>query len=231
VAVAFAERYPAEAADRYCLAPERADALLAGAPWRRFAVLGDSIAEGLREESPGYGPDSWADRLADALRRGRPGLEYVNLGRRDLRAAEIRDTQLAPALEFGPDLAAVVAGGNDLLARVFDGDAVEREIDAIVAPLRDAGADVITYSLFDMPRALDMPPELGRDLRERLDELFERTRAVARRRETIHVELAPHPASAERATYAGDFKHASTRGHAVCASVTIERLGERLGNA
>ena len=227
--VTFAERYPAEAADPYCLAPEEFDALLDRAPWRRLAVLGDSIAEGLREDVPGYGPDSWADRLAAALRRRHPELAYRNLGRRDLRAAEIRATQLEPALDFGPDLAAVVAGGNDLLAPVFDGEAVEGEIDAIVAPLRKAGADVITFSLFDMPSAMDIPPELGKDLRERLEELFERTRAVARRRDTIHVELAPHPASSEPATYASDFRHASTRGHAVCASVTIQELGRRLG--
>ena len=40
-------RYPAEAADPFCLRDGEAAGLLAGHPWRRFAVLGDSIAQGL----------------------------------------------------------------------------------------------------------------------------------------------------------------------------------------
>ena len=227
--LAFAARYPAEAADHYCHSPERLDELLEAAPWRRFVVVGDSIAEGVTEATPGYGPEPWADRVAAALRRRQPDLVYENLGVRGLRASEVRATQLEPALELQPDLAAVICGGNDMLVHHFDAPGVERELDAIVGPLRVAGADVITFSMFDMPRALDMPPEFGNDLSQRLYEVFERTRAVAHRHGTLHVELAPHPASAERQTYASDFQHASSRGHAVCASLTIERLAAAAG--
>ena len=40
--------YTTEANDPYCLGPDRAGALLAGAPWRRLLVMGDSIAGGDR---------------------------------------------------------------------------------------------------------------------------------------------------------------------------------------
>ena len=48
--------------DRYCLAAGAAKELLAGAPSRRFVVLGDSIAAGLGDQVDGYGDRSWADR-------------------------------------------------------------------------------------------------------------------------------------------------------------------------
>ncbi len=45
--------YPREAADPYCLRAGEAEHLLAGHPWRRFAVVGDGIAEGAGERPPG----------------------------------------------------------------------------------------------------------------------------------------------------------------------------------
>ena len=115
-------------------------ALVRGARWRRLAVLGDSIAEGVREPLDGYRDLSWIDRIAAPLRAEAPGLAVLNLGRRNLLAAEVRASQLDAALAFRPDLAIVSAGGNDSLRHSFDTGAVERELDAIVGPLRRAGA-------------------------------------------------------------------------------------------
>ena len=42
-------------------------AALQGARWRRLAVLGDSIAEGVRDPHPGFSDLSWIDRIADQL--------------------------------------------------------------------------------------------------------------------------------------------------------------------
>ncbi len=225
------ETYEREAADPDCLSPEEADALLAGAPWRRFVVLGDSVAEGLGERAPGYGPDPWAHRVATALRRQQPELTYLNLGVRELRSSQVRETQLDPALAFRPDLAAVFCGGNDLLVRHWEADRVEGHIDAIVRALRDAGSDVLTFTFFDLPKALPAPPGFGAALAERMDELAERMRLVAGRHATLHVEGAWHPAGADLGIYSSDFKHVNTRGHAICASMTIRRLAEHLGNA
>src|SRR3712207_2377913 len=84
-------------------------ALLGGAPWRRLAVLGDSIAEGVGEPHPGYRDLSWIDRIAEPLRAAAGGLAVTNLGRRDLLAREVRERQLLPALAFEPDLTIVAA--------------------------------------------------------------------------------------------------------------------------
>jgi hypothetical protein len=58
-----------EARDPHCLSAAAADELLSGAPWRRFAVLGDGMAEGLGDAVPGYQDAGWADRVAAALVR------------------------------------------------------------------------------------------------------------------------------------------------------------------
>ncbi len=93
---------------------EQAVGLLQGAPWRRFVVLGDSLAEGVEEHTVGYPTGGWAATVARVLRRVNPALVCLNLGRRDLLAGEVRATQLRAALEFGPDLTVIVCGGNDL---------------------------------------------------------------------------------------------------------------------
>ncbi|SRR5690606_12714385 len=104
------------------LTPCEQDALLAGAPWRRLVVLGDSVAEGIGDPAPGYPDRSWADQLALAVDRVAPGLVYRNLGVRGLESDRILEEQVPAAVRFAPDLAVVSAGGNDILGRRFDPD-------------------------------------------------------------------------------------------------------------
>ncbi|MFD6464128.1 SGNH/GDSL hydrolase family protein, partial [Streptomyces roseolus] len=70
-----------EANDPLLLAPEDSVRRLTGAPWRRFAVLGDSIARGAGDPTPGYAPTWWADRVAATLSAANPGLAYLNTGK------------------------------------------------------------------------------------------------------------------------------------------------------
>jgi hypothetical protein len=215
--------------DPFVLDSQGEDQLLANAPWKRFAVLGDSVAEGVGDKSSGYGDDPWVPRVVRALARQRPELEHVNLGRRYLRTSQIRDSQLLAALDFKPDLAAIVCGGNDLLAEDFDPDGVERNLDAIVEALGSVGAEVLTFTMFDITTAFE---ELRTGpLRPRLRELHRRVRRVSSRRGALLTELDRHPAGADRGIYSEDLQHCNTRGHAIAASLTIRRLGLRLGNA
>ena len=66
--------------------------------WKRLAILGDSIAAGIREPHPGYRDLSWIDRIAEAL----PGPEVLNLARRGLRgrdwAVEFDDSEPSDAV-------------------------------------------------------------------------------------------------------------------------------------
>jgi lysophospholipase L1-like esterase len=216
--------------DPHVLTPEDADRLLDGAPWRRFAILGDSVAEGLGEEVEGYGRENWGARVSAALRRQTPNLAFCNFGERYLRAREVIETQLEPALSFRPDLAAVVCGGNDMLDPGFDPAVLEEELDLLVGSLGDAGAEVITFTLFDITQAMELPAAFGDHIHSRLGQHGDVVRRVASRRGTIHVEFTSHPASADAGIYSSDRMHVNTRGHAIVASATIERLGGWLGN-
>ncbi len=214
----------AEKTDAFCLPDEEADRLLADAPWKRFAVLGDSLAEGLGEETPGYRTLPWADRTREALARRQPALAYLNLGLRDLLAAEVREQQLDEALKFGPDLAAVVCGGNDLLRPPVDLDAVEGELDTLIGRLRASGATVVTYCLMNIISAY---PELEA-LSEGMQDLNARVRRVSAEHGALVVDMWGHPACAEKTMYSSDLLHSSMRGHGLLAAETIRRLGRHL---
>src|SRR5436309_1786285 len=103
------------ATDPHCITDADAAALLLDAPWRRLAVIGDSMAAGVGDDVPGYPAGGWAATVARVLTLVHPDLAYLNLGERDRYAAEVREQQLPLALDFRPDLAVVLAGGNDLL--------------------------------------------------------------------------------------------------------------------
>lgn len=220
------EDLSAERADAFCLPDAEADRLLAAAPWKRFAVLGDSLAEGLGEPTPGYRTLPWADRTREALARRQPGLAYLNLGLRDLLAAEVRERQLARALEFGPDLAAVVCGGNDLLRPNVDLDAVQGELDTLVGELRASGATVVTYCLMNIISAY---PELE-PLSEGMQALNARVREVSAAHGALVVDMWGHPACAEKSMYSSDLLHSSMRGHGLLAAETVKRLGRHLAS-
>lgn len=216
-----------EAADPYCITDDEADMLLAGAPWHRFAVMGDSLAAGVGDPSPGYRSASWSERLREALQRRQPVLAYLNTGAVGARAAQVRAGQLDRVLDFRPDLAAVVCGGNDLLTQVFDAESVAAEIDSIVGNLRRAGSDVITWTLQDITQA--WPALAEGPLRERLRSLNDVVRKVSARHGAILVEQRDLAVCAEQDIYSRDLLHSSMRGHAVIAAVTMRQLARSYG--
>jgi lysophospholipase L1-like esterase len=220
-----------ETADPHCLRDGEAAALLAGHPWKRFVVLGDSIAEGLGEPSPGYPDQPWAERVAAELAALRPGFALHNLGRRDTRTEQVRAEQLARALALAPDLALVACGGYNALRRSYAPEAVEADLVAIVGGLQEAGAEVITVSMFDGTHSPVLPEQLRAELRPRLSDLADRTRRIAARLDTVHVDLYDHPSVADPDLYSSDGRHGTRRGHAIAAAETVRSLGARLRGA
>ena len=203
--------------------------LLAGAPWRRFVVLGDSVAEGRSHEPmPGFGAASWADRIATALQRVDEHTTYENLGVGGALAGEVIAGQLSRALALAPDLVAVAAGGNDALAPGFDPDVVEQQLDTIIGTLRDAGAEVIVCGLFDIAQSPLISPRRRTAFGPPLERLDALQRGVAAQHDALFIDLHHHPASRDPRTYAQDRFHASARAHAQVAAIAIRELGERL---
>ncbi|MFF8594005.1 SGNH/GDSL hydrolase family protein [Streptomyces sp. NPDC015220] len=218
----------AERVDPYCLKEGEADRLLAGHPWKRFVVLGDSVAEGLGDPVPGYLDQPWADRLATALKRHSPDMAHLNTGRRNTRAALVRSTQLTEVLDFRPDLALVACGGYDTLVTGFDAERVGAELRAIVTALRETGCTVITVSMIDGSRGPRVPAAVRDRLGERLRDLSEVTGRLARDLDTVHIDLFDHPVGGEDGLLSADGRHANRRGHAIAATEAIRTIGAYL---
>ncbi|GAA1984737.1 SGNH/GDSL hydrolase family protein [Catenulispora subtropica] len=219
-----------EAADPYCLDPGEAGKLLDGHPWRRFAVLGDSIAEGVSEPVPGYSPLPFADRVAAELAAVQPDLQYLNLGRRGLRAHEVRAGQLDAALAWAPDLALVACGANDALRPGYEtrADDVDADKAAIISALQGRGVLVVTVSIFVRPAYPSLPAWLRPSGTERMAALGARTAAIAADLGTVHVDLARHPIASAMDSTSTDGLHGNARAQTVAATETIRALGALL---
>lgn len=205
---------------------EAAD-LLRGAPWRRLAVLGDSLAEGVGDDTPGYSAGGWPATLARVLHEVDSGSAYLNVGRRDLIAREVRATQLRPVLRFCPDLAVLVCGGNDLLGREFDLAGVELELENMVRALRGHGSDVLLFGLMDITRTGLIDPRSAPIMHQRLVALADVNRGIAERHDALYLDLTEHPAAADPAVFSSDRLHLNGYGHAVLAGAVIRMLAER----
>ncbi|WP_329180285.1 SGNH/GDSL hydrolase family protein [Streptomyces sp. NBC_01477] len=222
----WAAAYPAEAADPHCLGYGEGGELMRGAPWRRFAVVGDSLAEGLGDPQRGYRTASWADRTAEALRAVAPGAVCTNLGLRGLTTAQVRAGQAERAAAFAPDLVAVVCGGNDLLLPGFSPGVVAREMDLLFGRLAAPGTTLVAFALANAAAAV---PELrGGPLEEGVALLNGIVRKAAERHGAVLVEMYDHPAVGDRDLYSADLVHATARGHAVIAATTIRALSREI---
>lgn len=222
---------PGELADPDCLAEGEAARLLIGHPWRRFVVLGDSVANGPLFPVDGFVPLRWTDRVAAELRAEAPALHYLNLGVSGLLTAEVRDTQLAPACEFRPDLALVLCGGNDAFRRSYAGPraaSVAADLADILERLTSVGALVATIGIFDVSYSPAVPERARGELRERLALLARHARAVADRFGGVHVDLSVHRRASDPALYSPDGRHGNGRSDAIAAAEMVRGLGARV---
>jgi lysophospholipase L1-like esterase len=212
-----------EADDPYLVTSAGAGADAGSLGYKRFVAVGDSMAEGVGDPTPGYRHVSWAERVAEAI-----GGEYLNLGKRNLLAAEVRATQLERAVAFRPDLAAVLCGGNDLMRRGADVGAIEREVERTVAALRAVGADVIMMAPFDITRTDLVPEEFKPRWHSLIEQMSALAERVALRHDAVLVDFREHPAGADPSIYSADRIHLNARGHAICAAHTLNVLRRRL---
>ncbi len=218
-----------EADDPLLLAPDAATALLRDAPWRRFAVLGDSIAAGTGDPSPGYAATGWADRVAATLSAVNPALSYLNTGRVGATSGQVRERQVPQILEFAPDLVHVSCGGNDLFEAGGDPGALRENLSAIFAALTEAGATVSTFTVADVWAVDRMAPM--RAMRPRMATMNEVIRSVADEYDAVLTEFWEHPVRTRASLMSADLIHFTTSGHAVVATEVVRALAGRLHRA
>ena len=198
-------------------------------PWKRFAALGDSLTEGVGDPDRYGGLRGWADRLAEAMTTVEPQLAYLNVARRGLPAGDVLRTQLEPALAFRPDLASVLVGMNDLLEPRFDPVGFERELAAIVGPLRNRGALVLTATFPDVTLFSPLPRRFLAGIRARLHTASEAVRSVTKRHDALLLDLEALPEARQRQVMSVDRLHPSPQGHVLLAGAFTGLLEERAG--
>lgn len=194
-------------------------------PWRRFVALGDSFTEGIGDPDPSpERPDyhrGWADRVAEELARLTPEDEefsYANLAVRGRLIDEIADGQVDPAVELGPDLISICAGGNDILRRA-DPDAVALRLDDAVARLAETGATILLFNVTDIRDT----PVLGR-IRGRVAIFNENIRTVAARHGALVPDMWSLKELARPEMWAEDRLHFSPAGHHTIAAMVLDTL-------
>jgi hypothetical protein len=133
----------------------------------------------------------------------------------------VREEQLAAAVALEPDLASVLAGLNDMLRRNCDLRAVIGDLDAIIAALRGAGADVLTFTL---PDPVPINP-IARSAAARLRHLNVAIRDLTVRHGARLVDLEAHSVASDRRLWDGDRLHANPEGHRRIAAAAAEALG------
>ncbi|MEV6137886.1 SGNH/GDSL hydrolase family protein [Nocardia sp. NPDC051990] len=211
-----------EANDPMLLSNTAALELLADTPWQRYAVLGDSIAQGVGDPSPGYDTAGWADRVAAVLTAANPALSYLNTGRIGATSAQVRAGQLPQVLEFAPDLVHLSCGGNDLFTSGGNIDDLRANLDALFGALARSGAQVSTFTLADVWEAERMAPM--RPMRERMSALNDIIRELAARYDAVLVELWDHPLRLRPDLMSTDLIHFTMSGHAVLATEIVRAL-------
>ncbi len=189
--------------------------------FERYVAIGDSSTEGLDDPDGAGGFRGWANRLAERIARTQGALLYANLAVRGKLTREIREEQLAPALEMRPDLATVFAGSNDLLERRFDADHVRDEVCRMQRAFIDAGAVVLTFTLPDLTGV--MP--IGRFLRRRIGAMNDALRRASAESGARLVDFAAHAVGSDRRMWSDDRFHANADGHARIADALAHALG------
>jgi lysophospholipase L1-like esterase len=185
-----------------------------------FLALGDSFTEGLNDRAPGGGFRGWADRYADLLAAGQPGLRYANLAIRGKLLAEVVDQQVPRAVELRPDLVSIAAGGNDILRPGSDPDVLAQRFDEGVASLQAAGCRVLLFTGFD-PSAFPVI----RMLRGKVAVYNMHLRTIAAARDCVLVDLWSMRVLVDRRMWSADRLHLNAEGHRRVALFVAETTG------
>ena len=208
--------------------------------WQRYVAIGDSMTEGLWDETgpttnpAGQDPASsavepalrgWADRLAEVLsaRRMHDGaapLDYANLAVRGRLLGPITTEQLPTALAATPDLISIVGGGNDLLRPNASPDRLAGQLERAVRTARATGADVLLATGADTRFA----PLLAA-IRPKVAVFNAHVWSIARRTGAYVVDVWGLRALQDERMWAEDRIHLTPEGHHRVAQAALVGLG------
>lgn len=190
----------------------------------KLAVLGDSIAWG---QGAAREQERLAPRLVEGL--GRHGFDAIA---RVFAVPGARSAGLAAQVQsctpWGPDLAVVVIGANDL-THLAPLDAAVESLALAVRRLRTAGAEVVVAPAPDLSSVPHVPVFLRDTVRAAGEELRTRQSTAVRReqgRVADEDQRASGAFATDRSLFSADLFHPSSKGYAVIADSLLPTLVE-----
>lgn len=202
-----------------------------GTRWKRYVALGDSLTEGLCDDSrQEHGQvRGWADRLSMLLirndaRAGTDGdgtrrLRYANLAVRSRTVADVIERQIPHAIALRADLVTVLIGANDLAKSGRHPERIADRLRAGILRLKQSGADVLIVTPFVAPWPL------LRLLNRRTIRLAEELRRVSRETDSLLLDFTQDPDRIDERMWAADRVHLSSYGHRVLSYRAAAMLG------
>ncbi len=190
-------------------------------PWLRYVALGDSFTEGIGdpdESRPGY-HRGWADRVAEELANGTENFAYANLAIRGRLIEQIRDEQIAPALELKPDLITLCAGGNNVIRPGGDPDETARILDTMVQLLATTGATIVLFNGPDVRETAVVG-----SIRGKVAIFNENIRTVAARYDALVADMWSLRELTAKEMWDEDRLHFSPLGHHTIARMVLDTL-------
>ncbi|MDO3705493.1 SGNH/GDSL hydrolase family protein [Micromonospora sp. C28SCA-DRY-2] len=190
--------------------------------WRSYVAVGDSFTEGMDDPYPDGTYRGWADLVATRLAaEAGPDFRYANLAIRGRLFPDVVANQVPEAVAMKPDLISFAAGGNDVLRRTFDPDALVARFDDVVRELRSGGADVILFRFADVMARL--PGQ--RLVAPRVELLNRAVGETAERHGAILVDLYADDTYLNPMLWSTDRLHLSPAGHRRVAAQVLGALG------
>lgn len=189
-----------------------------------MAIIGDSAASGVGDSDENGNYFGWGFHLAKVFQEP---LAYINAARPGAQSTEVLVDQLPKVLIHEPELVAVIVGGNDLLRNGFSPELFEKNLNATLLQIAEAGATSMLLELHDPTQIVPMPRLLARICRRRVDAVNQVTRTLAHRYSSILLETRTLPGIYERKKWHVDRMHPSKNGHEFIADSFAHLLRNR----
>jgi len=193
-------------------------------PSLTFTVIGDSAAFGTGDLDEHGNPRGWGHYLSQLFK---DHTSYFNFSRPGAQSTEVRDVQLAKALESEPDICAVICGGNDMLRNGFNPDQLHENLVATTRELMLRGSEVLMIQLHDPNQLLRLPRLLKRVLRRRVDAVNAVYERVAAELDVILIRTRNIPDVHDLRNWHIDRMHPGPFGHQLLAREMAAALKDR----
>ncbi len=193
-------------------------------PSLTFTVIGDSAAFGTGDFDEDGNPRGWGYYLSQVFK---DHTSYFNYSRPGAKSSEVRQVQLAKALESEPDICAVICGGNDMLRNGFSPEELYQNLLQTCHSLLARGSEVLMVQLHDPNQLLRVPRLLKRVIRRRVDAVNAVYDRVAQECDVILIRTRNIPNVHDLGNWHIDRMHPGPFGHQLLAREMAQELQGR----